>query len=139
MPIPVHIDEENLTEEELNLVHSTLVKWNEVFAFSKTELGCAKGEFKHKINLTDNVPFKERPRRVPPSMYEEVKQHIQEMLACGAIRPSTSPYASAVVLVRKPDGSLRFCLDLRRLNNRTIKDAYFLPRIDEALDSLHET
>ncbi len=69
-------------------------------------------------------------------MYEEVKQHIQEMLACGAIRPSSSPYASGAVLVRKSDGSLRFCLDFRKINSKTIKDAYFLPRIEETIDNL---
>ena len=49
-------------------------------------------------------------------MYDEVKMHIQEMLDVGAIWPSSSPWASAVVLVRKKDGKLRFCIDLRRLN-----------------------
>ena len=58
------------------------------------------------------------------------------MLKIGAIRKSNSPWASAVVLVRKKDGSLRFCIDLRRLNARTIKDAYGLPRIEETLDCL---
>ena len=69
-------------------------------------------------------------------MYDEVKSHIQEMLNLGAIRPSNSPWASAIVLVRKKDGRLRFCIDLRRLNNRTIKDAYSLPKIESILDSL---
>ena len=69
-------------------------------------------------------------------MYDEVKAHIQEMLNLGAIRPSNSPWASAIVLVRKKDGRLRFCTDLRRLNNRTIKDAYSLPKIESILDSL---
>ena len=54
----------------------------------------------------------------------------------GAIRPSNSPWASAIVLVRKKDGRLRFCIDLRRLNNRTVKDAYSLPKIESILDSL---
>ena len=63
-------------------------------------------------------------------MYDEVKAHIQEMLDLGAIRPSNSPWASAIVLVRNKDGRLRFCIDLRRLNNRTIKDAYSLPKIE---------
>ena len=67
-------------------------------------------------------------------MYDEVKVHIQEMLDLGAIRPSNSPWASAIVLVRKKDGRLRFCIDLRRLNNRTVKDAYSLPKIESILD-----
>ena len=91
---------------------------------------------KHHIKLTDPVPFKEAYRRIPPQMYDEVKTHPQEMLDLGAIRPSNSPWASAIVLVRKKDGRLRFCIDLRKLNNRTVKDAYSLPRIESILDSL---
>ena len=53
-----------------------------------------------------------------------MKAHIQEMLDIGAIQKSHSPWASTVVLVQKKDGSLRFCIDLRKLNNQTIKDAY---------------
>ena len=59
------------------------------------------------------------------------------MLEIGAISESKSPLASAVVLVRKKDGSLRFCIDLRKLNARTVKDAYSLPRIEETLDCLN--
>ena len=59
------------------------------------------------------------------------------MVEVGAIRRSFSPWANAVVLVRKKDGGLRLCIDLRKLNNRTIKDGYALPRIDDTLDCLH--
>lgn len=69
-------------------------------------------------------------------MYEEVREHLRDMLKAGAIRESSSPFSSNVVLVRKKDGSLRFCIDFRRLNNLTVKDAYALPRIDETIDSL---
>ena len=91
---------------------------------------------KHKIKLDNYTPFKERYRRIPLNLFEEVKNHLKEMIQVGAIRCSNSPWANAVVLVRKKDGSLRFCIDLRRLNARTIKDAYSLPCIDETLDFL---
>ena len=105
--------------------------------FSKDDMDMGRTNLvKHHIKLTDPAPFKEAYRRIPPQMYDEVKAHIQEMLDLGAIRPSNSPWASAIVLVRKKDGRLRFCIDLRRLNNRTVKDAYSLPRIESILDSL---
>ena len=90
----------------------------------------------HDIQLSDKTPFKERYRRIPPHQYEEIRKHLQEMLDIGAICRSTSPWASPVVLVCKKDGSLQFCIDLRRLNNQTIKDAQSLPRIEDSLDCL---
>ena len=92
---------------------------------------------KHNIQLTDQQPFQERYRRIPPHLFEEVKQHLQEMVEVVAIRRSFSPWASTVVLVRKKDGGPRLCIDLRKLNNRTIEDGYALPRIDDTLDCLH--
>ena len=69
-------------------------------------------------------------------MYEEVRQHIKDMLVCGAIRSSKSPWSFPTVLVRTRDNSLRFCLDFRELNRRTVRDSYQLPRIDESMDAL---
>ena len=106
--------------------------------FSKNDLDLGKCNIlKHNIQLTDQQPFKERYRRIPPHLFEEVKQHLQEMVEVGAIRRSFSPWASPVVLVRKKDGGPRLCIDLRKLNNRTIKDGYALPRIDDTLNCLH--
>ena len=62
---------------------------------------------------------------------------VQQMLTSGVIRPSNSPWASPVVMVKKKDGSLRFCVDFHQLNASTIKDAHPLPRIDDLLNSLH--
>ena len=59
------------------------------------------------------------------------------MLASDVIRPSNSPWASLVVMVRKKDGSLRFCVDFQQVNAATVKDAHPLPRIDNLLDALH--
>ena len=100
--------------------------------FSQDDLDLGKTSIvKHSSKVNDHVPFKEQSRHIPPGMYEEVKVHIQEMLDVGAIRPSNSPWASAVVLVWKKDGKLWFCINLQKLNARTIKDTYSLPRIDE--------
>ena len=104
--------------------------------FSKNDMDMGRTNLvKHHIELTDPIPFKESYRRILPQMYDEVKAHIQEMLDLGAIRHSNSPWASVIVLVRKKDGRLRFCIDLRKLNNRTVKDAYSLPRIETLLDT----
>ena len=61
------------------------------------------------------------------------------MLDIGAVRKSCSPWASVVVLVKKKDGSLRFCIDLHKLNTKAIKDAYSLPRSEESLDCVNGT
>ena len=82
------------------------------------------------------MPFKEHYRCISLHMYDDMRAHMQEMLDIGAIHQSHSPWASAVVLVWKKDGDLRFFIDLRKLNNWTVKDAYLLPCIDETLDSL---
>ena len=78
---------------------------------------------KHTIKVIEPIPFRDRHRRIHPSMFEEVRKHLKEMLEIMAIRKSNSPWVSSVVLVRKKDGSLKFCIDLRRLNVRTVKDA----------------
>ena len=124
------------TEEQQHAAMKLLCDYADTFSKSDLDLGKCK-ILKHKIQLTDLHPFKERYRRIPSHLFEEVKQHLQEMVEVGAIRKSFSPWASAVVLVRKKDGGLRLCIDLRKLNNRTIKDGYSLPRIDDTLDCLH--
>ena len=111
-------------------------KYHTTFSKDDLDLGRATS-VKHYIKLTDSVPFKEIYRRIPPQLYEE--QHLQEMLRLGAIRKSCSPWASAIVLVRKKNGKLRFCIDLRKLNQRTLKDSYALPRIEQTLESLADS
>ena len=71
---------------------------------------------KHKIRLDNYTPFKEKYHRIPLNVYGDVKNHLKEMIEVGTIRKSNSPWASAVVLVRKKDGSLRFCIDLCKLH-----------------------
>ena len=131
----VNIDTSNLSGDQEVQIKDVLNKWSHVFSKSPTDLG-KTDTVKHTIHLTDDTPFKDPYRRIPPSLYEEVRLHLKEMLEAGAIRESQSQFSSNVVLVRKKDGSLRFCIDFRKLNNRTIKDAYMLPRIDDTIDAL---
>ena len=121
--------------EQKEEVRQLFIEYGGLFALDSMDLG-KTSQVKHKICLNDYTPFKERYRWITPHLYKEVKKHLKEMLDIGAIQKSNSPWASSVVLVRKKDGSLRFCIDLRQLNAHTIKDAYSLPHIDETLDCL---
>ena len=112
-----------------------LLEFHHVFSLEPNEIGCTDAT-KHVIELMKDEPFKERFRHIAPPLVDEVRQHIQEMLDGGAIRPSQSLWCNAVVLVRKKDGSLRFCIDFRRLNARTKKNAYPLPRMQETMESM---
>ena len=126
---------ESWTQQQQCSVRKLLKGYQHLFALSLRELG-KTSLVQHEIQLSDKTPFKERYRRTPPHQYEEVRKHLQEMLDIGAIGRSTSPWASPVVLVCKKDGSLWFCIYLRKLNNQTIKDAQSLPRIEDFLDCL---
>ena len=112
-----------------------LLEFHHVFSLEPNEIGCTDAT-KHIIELMKDEPFKERFRRIAPPLVDEVHQHIQEMLDGSAIRPSQLPWCNAVVLVRKKDGSLRFCIDFHRLNARTKKDAYPLPCMQETMESM---
>ena len=109
--------------------------YHHLFALEDMELG-KTDLVKHVIRLDNDKPFRDRYRRITLHQYEEVKKHLKEMVKIGAVRKSQSPWVSTVVLVRKKTGELRFCIDLRKLNARTIKDAQTLPCIEDSLDSL---
>ena len=87
----------------------------------------------HEILTSEAQPVRCGPRRLAPAGLRTEQTCINEMLQGGQIEPSDSPWASPVVLVSKKDGSTRFCVDYRRLNALTVKDAYPLPRIDDSL------
>ena len=112
-----------------------LMEHHNIFSLERNEIGCTDTA-EHVIELLDTEPFKEHFHRIAPPLVEEVREHLQEMLDGGAIRPSQSPWCNAVVLVRKKDGGLRFCIDFRWLNSRTKKDAYPLPRMQETMESM---
>ena len=116
------------TESQKTGIRQVFEEYNDVFALNPLELG-KTSLVKHTIKVVDPKPFKERYCRIPPHQFKEVHRHLKEMEKIGAIRRSNSPWASPVVLVKKKDGSLCFCIDLWKLNARTIKDAYSLPEL----------
>ena len=90
-----------------------------------------------EIKLEDSMPPIHRPLyKMSPLELEEAKNQIQSMLEHGFIRPSDSPYGSPVLFVPKKDGSLRFCIDYRWLNKKTVKNRYPLPLPEELFDRL---
>ena len=89
------------------------------------------------INTGDAEPKRQAVRRMPYNVRQEVGKHLAEMQEYIVIQPSESPWASPVVLVRKKDGSLRFCVDYRGLNAVTKADTFPIPRIDDLLDRLN--
>ena len=115
--------------------HWLLAEYHDIFLLDPAELGCTHST-KHIIKVTDDTPFKERFRQIPPPLVEEVWNHLWEMLESGTIRPSQSVWCNVVVLVRKKDGGLQFCIEFCHLTMHTKKDCYPLPRIQEVLESL---
>lgn len=107
----------------------------EVFAQHDLDFG-RTDKVKHQIKLADQTPFKQRPRPIHPQDLDAVKQHLQELLESGVIRESDSPFASPIVVVRKKNGSVRLCIDYRKLNAQTIKDAYPLPKLEDTFMAL---
>lgn len=93
----------------------------------------------HRIETGDAAPVSTRQWRLPQATRNVIREQCNSMLRAGVIEPSTSPWLSPVVLVKKKGGALRFCVDYRKLNQITTADTYPLPRIDELLDELSPT
>ena len=101
---------ESWTEENKERAVNLLAEYHDVFTLEDGEMGCTEAA-KHKIEVTDPKPFKERPRNIPSGLLEEVKDHLDHMLGLDVIKPSKLTWSNAVVLVQEKDGGLRFCID----------------------------
>ena len=124
-----------MDEDQKRRIEALLKKNLEVFATDEKPFGHTD-LVKHEIITDQQIPIKQPVRRIPFHLKEAAEKEVQRMLDKDVIEPSNSPWASPVVLVRKKDGSLRYCIDYRRLNAITKKDSYPLPRIDDSLDHL---
>ena len=124
-----------LSQEDKQQVENLLRQNLSIFALEGQPLGHTE-MVQHDILTNTEIPIKQPVRRPPFHLRDEADKAVEKMLKDGVIEPSNSPWASPVVLVRKKDNSLRYCIDYRKLNNVTRKDSYPLPRIDDSLDSL---
>ena len=130
--------ETKLTSAERIALCKVLTHYADTFANSKEDLG-QFSLVKHRILTTDEAPVQERMRRTPIKFVNEEESTLKSMLQAGVIRPSTSSWASAPVLVRKKDGEVRYTVDYRKVNAKTIRDVYPLPLISECIDALEGT
>ena len=127
----VHLED----EKDHQVLADFLEEYKDVFATSSADLG-RTGDVQHRIDTGDSAPIKQQPRRVPLHKKKLVQEEVDKMLERGVIEPCEGPWASPIVMVTKKDGTPRFCVDFRRLNDVTRKDAYPLPRIEDNLDTL---
>lgn len=109
--------------------------FSDVFSHHDLDFGHVT-EVQHHIKLKDETPFKHRSCPIFPQDFEAVKKHLQTLLDAGIIRESESPFSSPIVVVRKKNGDVSLCVDYRKINSWTIKDAYALPNLEESFSVL---
>ena len=130
--------EPSLEESEIDMIKEFLNNRVSLFGFFEKDNGSISSTTRllHHSIKTGDVVTSSKPYRLSPAQKEIVKEEIDKMLELGIIRKSTSNYSSPVVLVPKPDGSWRFCIDYRKLNKLTKSDSYPLPNIQDCLSRM---
>ena len=125
----------DLNQQQREQVEKLLANFSHLFTPTTRQEGVAKGVV-HDINTETARPINCAPYRRAPIEREQLRNLVNDMLDKGVVRESQSPWASPVVLIPKKDGSVRFCVDYRKLNSVTTRDSYPLPRIDDCLNAL---
>ena len=121
-----------LSQEQFAAVQNLLHEYSDIFSNIPSRTSVTE----HKVDTGEAPPIRSPPYRIPQSLLKTVNKELRQMLELGIVRPSKSPWASPVVVVPKPDGTIRFCVDYRKLNNITKMDAYPIPRMDEMLEKV---
>ena len=126
---------QNLKSEEILALKSLLQEFAGLFSKDEFDIGTITA-IEHKIDTGNATPIKQRMRRTPVCFAQEEEKHLNKMLKAGVIEPSSSEWASAPVLIRKRDGTLRWCIDYRALNAVTKKDLFPMPLVEQCIDAL---
>ena len=123
---------EQLSLEQQQQLKELLGEYTDIFS----DVPQVTDIIQHTVKTTTEEPIYKKPYPVPYALRDQVKEEVDKMLKAGIIEPSNSPYAAPVVLVRKKDSSIRFCIDYRDLNKITIFDPRPMPRMDEILNKI---
>ena len=123
---------DHLTSDDKDDLLAIIARNDSTFSKNDYDIGKVR-DVKHSYVLSDSIPFKVRHRNLPPRMYAAARDHLNQLLDKGIIRPSVSPYSSAPMFLKKSDGRVRMVTDLRFLNAKTVRDCYALPRFDDIL------
>ena len=135
LPFELNIGDAPLTREQQARLIDVIYDHTEVFSLFDGDLGFCD-VLKHSIPTTTDKPVYLPHRQIPVQLQSEVRKCLDNWLKQGIIRPSKSPYASQVVIVRKKTGEIRLCVDFRKLNAISIRDSFPLPRVEEALQAV---
>ena len=125
-----------LSQEQKKRLDELLAEYRDVLADKTDPLGTTD-RVVHSIDTGDEKPIRQKPYRLSPSQKEALDKELDYLLEKGVVRASNSPWSSPVVMVPKPDGSIRVCIDYRKLNHITKKHAHPLPKTKEILDQLN--
>jgi len=134
----IKFENTNLNKEQIQKVKDLIDKYWICFSRNDEDIGTVEDKYGlHDVVLNDDKPIKQKPYVIPQAKETVVKDCVEKMLKMNIIEPSNSNWASPIVLVKKPDGSERFCVDYRKLNNVTLKDSFPMPNIENRLNKLH--
>ena len=127
--------DENMPKEVAERLKLLMLKYYRIFSKGDEDIGLTD-ILSHRIDSGSARPIRQPLRKFPPAHVEAISAEVNKLLAQNVIEPAVSPWASSVVLVKKKDGSYRWCIDYRQLNSVTVKDAYPVPRTDSCLDAM---
>ena len=133
-----NLSDSGLSEGDEVKFKNLFQRYRDVFPFSDDQLG-RTSLVQHTIDTGDAMPIKQRPYRTTPGNKQEIDRQVDDMLQRGIIQESVSPWSSPVVLVKKKNGEMRFCVDFRAINKVTKKDSFPMPLVADTLDALSGT
>lgn len=134
----IKIANKSLNSDQIRRLKGLIDKYSTCFSRNDEDIGVINEKYgKHDILLTDQTPVRQRPYRIPFAKEKVVEECIEKMIKINVIEPSNGEWASPIVLVKKPDGSERFCVDYRKVNERTEKDSFPMPCTEGKINKLN--